>query len=210
MRRLRGMTLIEVTVALALLSLLSVGILAAFRFGQRAYAQITRTNAAVAESAAAQRFLRTRLESAYPFQSSTAMAFRGSLDSLSFTAPAPQSSGTAGFERFEIATRVRNDGSKDLIVRRYLDRNGAAGRASMEPLMERVQLVEWSYRGRDTSSSWTPSWHERDLPALVRLHLSFPRGDARAWTDLIVAPRITEDANCEFDVIALTCREDSP
>mgnify|MGYP006214980911 CR=1 FL=1 len=63
------------------------------------------------------------------------------------------------------------------------------------------------YSPVDDDGVWLDSWRgKQPLPKLVRLRIGFPAGDARRWPELIVSPRITDDANCAFDVVAQRCR----
>jgi hypothetical protein len=39
--------------------------------------------------------------------------------------------------------------------------------------------------------------------------MTFAANDPRTWPDLVMSPRITDDANCEFDVVAQRCRSGS-
>ena len=68
-----------------------------------------------------------------------------------------------------------------------------------------LELVE---RGNgDIEPFWHETWIDRPAPpALVRIRVKFPAGDRRVWPELIVAPRISTDANCVFDVVSQMCR----
>jgi type II secretory pathway component PulJ len=208
------MTLIEVTVAVALLALLSIGLLTSLRFGQRTFEQLNRVDASVADVVAAQRFLRTALESAYPFEAvfgeaRTRYGFEGRHDNLELTAPSPQGSGSSGHYRYEIAVATRTDGTKDLVARGAPDRSDRFHAELEETLLEAIQTVEWSYRGSD--AQWVSRWTDRrDLPQLVSLRVAFAPEDSRRWPELLIAPRITSDANCAFDVVSQSCRGEVP
>lgn len=213
-RRQQGITLIEVLVALLLLSLLSAGIVSVFRFCERAYWQLTRVDAAQRELVAAQRFLRTVLESAYPFNppatSPATMTFAGGPESLTITAPSPLSDGARGHRRYELFLRTQPDSSQKLMVRSSLDRHGAFGPAREELLVEKIQSLSWTYLEDQASAAprWLDRWNASPrLPRLVRLHVEFAAKDARVWPDLIVDPRITHAADCEFDIVAQSCRQ---
>jgi len=68
-----------------------------------------------------------------------------------------------------------------------------------------LELVELANGQIETN--WTDSWVEKPAPpALVRIRLRFGVGDKRRWPELIVAPRISTDANCVFDVVSQMCR----
>ena len=64
-----------------------------------------------------------------------------------------------------------------------------------------VEDLELSYYGapsRDIPAAWYEQWLEASvMPELVRVHVSFPPGDARTWPDLIVRP-ITDAASAIF------------
>lgn len=211
---MQGMTLIEVLVALLLLSLLSAGIVSAFRFCERAYRQLIRVDAAQRELVAAQRFLRTLLESAYPFNPSgtspATVAFAGGPNSLAITAPSPLSGGARGHRRYELFVQTQPDSSRHLMVRSSLDRHGASGSTREEVLVAKIQSLSWTYL--EDSARTAPRWLDRwdgspHPPRLVRLRVEFAAKDARVWPDLIIDPRITHAADCEFDIVAHACRE---
>ncbi len=224
----RGMTLIEVMVALALLSLLSVGIVTAFRLGEHTYRQITEAVTADQEVMGTQRFVRQIIESAHPFQQlegerTAVFGLEGTSNQLALTAPMPQSSGAGGNYRYELIEVTGDHGLKRLTVRWTLDRHGSQGIAPVftigapqeEVLLEGVESVEWGYQGfaeaHESSvtmeSRWSTSWTGPKPPALVRLRVNFPAGSRRHWPELIISPFATDDPECQFDVVSQTCRE---
>ena len=212
-----GMTLIEVLVALALLAMLSVGLTTAFRVGQHAYERITKMDRSYSDVVVAQRFLRNAFESAYPFEPTSASAqptrgIDGAADRLSLTAWMGLGNASAGHRRYVFSLARRGNGRTDLVATSNVDRNGGdADEASTVPpetVIAGIAGVEWSYYDPAMGAAgWRSSWSERKPPALVRLRVAFPIGDSREWPDLVVAPRVTDDANCQFDVVAQACRE---
>lgn len=220
MRGTRGFTLIEMMVALALVALMSVGMLQAYRFSQRALLQTTRVDAAAHDIATTQRLLRRLIEQGYPFEvpatAGGAKASRG-LDGdaarLALSAPAPASAGSTGFYRYTF-----KESAGRLEVSWALDRNGSsenqtAPAAQSEALLEGVQAISIGYlelveRGNgQIEPNWRDEWIDNGaLPALVRIRVTFKPGDSRRWPELIVAPRISADANCVFDVVSQMCR----
>lgn len=222
MKLQQGMTLIEVMVALVLLSMLSVGLFASFRVGQRTYAQVVGRNADSREVVSAQRFLRQIIEAAYPFMPNThqnAFAMQGSTDDLVLSAPAPGYD-DIGFTRYHVFVVTRRDGLKDLMVQYGVDRNGATSSAdSLQPpevIMEKLRGIELSYSPpakpgfAATSTSdpdWQSEWQQQSkFPLLIRVRILFPANDRRVWTELVAAPRVTDAATCEFDVVSQACR----
>jgi general secretion pathway protein J len=214
-----GFTLIEVLVALTLLSLLAVAIATIFSYGQRTYAQIVESRRAALDVATTQRFLRQALETAYPFAlgaGQSRFGFEGKPDSVEFTAMSPQAIGL-GHYRYAVFLHPGANRYFDLVVRSDVDRHGFADERAAalrdEVLLEHVAAVRWAYLGSAHQAAgapprtWQTRWAERKVPALIRLEVEFPPGDSRTWPELLIATQITEDAQCEFDVVAQACRE---
>jgi prepilin-type N-terminal cleavage/methylation domain-containing protein len=209
-----GFTLIEMLVALTLLALLATGIVTTFRLGQRTYGQLVENRRGDLEVVTAQRFLRQALESAYPFAlgaGQTRFGLEGAPDRVEVTAMSPQAV-ALGHYRYALFLRPREDRGFDLVVRSDVDRHGFANEraAGEEVLIERVASVRWSYLGAARGArrpEWQTRWEQRKVPALIRLEVAFPEGDSRTWPELLVATRVTDDAQCEFDVVAQACRE---
>jgi general secretion pathway protein J len=218
-RRCRGFTLIEMLVALALVSLMSVAMIEAYRFSQRTLAQTTRVDAAVHDVAGAQRLLRRVIEQAYPYEIAAGEAhgavygLSGKNAAFEVSAPAPAQAGGLGFYRYRVSLNAKGA----LEVQWGIDRNGTAAPQGTQPQSEeilprieslRVEYLELIER---SNGQIEPQWHETWVdkaapPALVRIRVKFPEGDRRLWPELIVAPRISTDANCVFDVVSQVCR----
>jgi general secretion pathway protein J len=206
-----GFTLIEMTVAMALLGLISVLVFESLRFGQRSYQSATRKGAESWEVFAAQRLLRNLVESAYPQQpgdvgTTAEPGLQGDPQRMFVTAPAPLAMGGAGLYRYEIALRSNATGRNDLVIRWRAQMPDAAGlndRSAEEILLPGVAGLRMSYQ---SATGWSERWAEPGLPQLVRLQVTFAAGDLRTWPDMIATPRITDDANCVFDVVAQRCR----
>lgn len=223
MNRQHGMTLVEALVALVLLSMLSVGIFATFRVGQRTYTQLVSRSAELRSIFLVQRVLRRLVESAYPFQADASrnrFAVNGLKNEIALTAPEP-SQLEGGFSRYRVFAIDRSDGLKDLVVQYGVDRNGLFGEVNSVPtqemLLQKISGIEFAYLpkrnlGSDsdlaTPETWLDTWRDQsDLPALIRIRVQFATTDTRRWIDLIAAPRITDNALCEFDVVAQACRD---
>lgn len=209
-------------VALVLVSLMSVAMLQAYRFSQRALGQITRVDAGAREVADVQRALRRLIEQAYPFevpqadrQQRVARGISGNATRFALSAPAPATSGSVGMYRYAFGAGEGADSGK-LEVSWTLDRNGAVASGNdshREALLEGVESMSIAYLelvelgDGKMEMNWREEWMDRDaLPALVRIRVGFAPGDARRWPEFVVAPRISADANCVFDVVSQMCR----
>jgi prepilin-type N-terminal cleavage/methylation domain-containing protein len=225
---IRGMTLLEMLVALLLLAALSIGILAALRTEHRTYSMILRSDRGSSDVAVTQRLLRRIIESAYPIVAAATktlggFGLEGTREALFLTAPMSQASGAAGLYRYELTLQPRSDGANDLVLRHHLDREGTAAESGRgaesdtekEILLERVRAVRYEYLAKpepdNTGSAslprWADSWHDATLPMLVRSTVDFDPGDLRRWPVLVIAPHLTDDAQCVFDVISGSCRQ---
>jgi len=217
-----GMTLIEVLVALLLLSMLSVGLFATFRVSQRTYAQLVRNDVAARDVLATQRLLRRFIESAYPATPSVLQpryGVEGTQADLELTASAPGYN-DRGYYRYHLFTEMRSDGLKNLIVQYGYDREGGmladarhADAAAQEVLLTGIKDMEFSYlpseesTGAAPDSLWISRWQRRvELPRLIQVEVHFPLNDRRSWPLLFAAPIVTDNARYEFDVVSQTCR----
>jgi general secretion pathway protein J len=219
----RGFTLIEMLVALALVSLMSLAMYQAFRLSQRTLMQVTRIDAASRDVASVQRLLRRVIEEAYPFESPASVSagfakrsLSGTARELEVSAPAVAAEGSRGLYRYRIAFESAPAG--DLIVIWEQDRNGVHAKSDdrmlpREVVLSGIQSLSINYLelieradGR-VEPHWQDSWTDRPaLPALVRIQIEFAPGDKRRWPELLVAPRLSTDANCVFDVVSQACR----
>lgn len=218
-----GLTLIEMVVALALVGMMAAVLFESLRFGQRSYQKTVQRGDDLWQIFASQRLIRSLIENAYPREpAATEMAreygLQGNERSIIVTASAPLANGGGGLYRYEIALRARAAGGNDVVVRWRPDYAATAETAVIaeEVLLERVASVQWSYQGSAQEAAgadvapWRDAWDgQRALPKLVRLRVSFAPADPRRWPELIVAPRLTDDANCLFDVVAQRCRDAS-
>ena len=209
-----GFSLVELLVAITLLSLLSGILMGSLHFGLKAWERGTAHSDQVGNSMVAQQFLRRALEDAYPFFSSgdpsrRRVEFAGSADSVSFLAPATAALGGGGRSRITLSVR-RQEGRADLMVRAEPELGGQAPASGGTRLVANVESVELAYFGKSRSDK-APAWHNRwaeeiALPQLVRVGVRFPAGDARTWPDLVVPPRIGADVGCTYDPLSKLCR----
>jgi general secretion pathway protein J len=212
-RRDAGFTLLELLVAMALLALLMVLLFGGLRFGARAWDSSQAHSTGMDEVRLVQGELQREIEQAYPYWLTTdplnpSIDFHGAPDSMNFLAPVPQV--VAGGGRARIAFERRGDGRYEQLMMRAEPELSSGGNAWEEPLLRNIAFVGFSYYGSENPDE-PPVWHDRwdgarALPTLIRVHVAFPKGDARVWPELIVAPHIVVDANCNYDASTKRCQ----
>jgi general secretion pathway protein J len=204
-----GFTLVELMLALALMGMVTVMLLGSTRFGVAAWARTDALAATAQDLALGRAILARDLETAYPEWSVDEHAvqhvpFEGTDRQLVFLAPAPESMGAAGFVRFTL----RADADR-------LELSGVPELSTVDPppasvLVSGASSTEFAYYGPagiGEAPAWQDHWQGRaQLPLLVRVRVGFPAGDLRKWPDLVVRPRIAEDASCVYDPLSYHCR----
>lgn len=200
--RERGFTLLELLVSMTLLAMLFVLLFGGLRFGMRAWERGTSTADAVDQVRAVQELLRGEIERACPHvipntdpQAPPRVQFAGDSNAVSFLGPAPNAAGSARCVRLSLS--LAPDGKHQRLV---LNING-----NDSDLLRGVQSADLAYLA--DGGVWQSGWSgQRVLPALIRVRVSFPKGDARVWPELFLTPRISAEADCTYDPALKSCR----
>lgn len=183
-----GFTLIEVLVALALLSLLSLVLLASLRFAVAAWQRSSLYSEWADRTLVLQNQLRRFIGDAYPrYLTDDAgrghVAFTGTASSLSFLAPTPVALGGTAHTRFALFVDER-DGRADLVLTSTpeLVQGDASALSSKRLLLNDIRGLEIGYFGKVRSArqaAWHDAWSEQPtLPRLIRIRLHFEIGRA--------------------------------
>jgi general secretion pathway protein J len=196
-----GYTLMEVVVALLLLSLIGLLVTGGMRFGTQAWRRSDQEISAADGALSTQKILRNALVSAVPNLSAGFASFYGRRDRVSFDSPAPPAFASGGIAHFELTLVSYGAGTRlSLTVRSPSNKREAILADSAAPL-------ELSYL--DASAripAWLAVWRNRDrLPDAVRIAGATPVKNAD-WPPLIVRLAIAQDPNCEFDPVSASCR----
>ncbi len=208
-RRQEGFTLIELLVSMTLLGFVFVILFGGLRFGSRAWEKSNGETDATDTVRVVQSLIRNEIARACPRRisagDSTAaprVVFTGTEEALSFLAPAPVSSGLAGCARLALA--VLPDGREERLVLR-IGTGDQPSSVRETDLIKHARSIALAYLDKDTG--WRAGWSdERDLPALVRVRVRFPDGDARVWPELYAAPEISAEADCTYDSNTKSCQ----
>ncbi|WP_316233736.1 prepilin-type N-terminal cleavage/methylation domain-containing protein [Bradyrhizobium sp. SZCCHNPS2010] len=210
-----GFTLVEMIVALAVFSLLSVLLFHNVKFGVQAWRSGSARADELQRSVVTQELLRRLLGNAYPLiikqeALQPRIDFEGGSEAVEFLSEAPVVSGGAGRYRFKLfVDRTRQQ--TDLVMTAAPELASAQDNsASRTLLVSDIDHAELAYFGAPSPGApgrWNDSWEKQsDVPSLVRLRVSFHASDPRTWPDLVVALRVRADVSCVYDPITARCR----
>lgn len=194
-RNARGFTLVEILIAVTLLSVMVLAAMATISTSVRAVrsgeALVSRTDSV----RVSQEFMRRQISQAMPlpFERSEDLGmiyvFEGDGSGLKFVAPMPGHLAQGGPHVQEI--RVVRDGRGVAIEFDHALLNGYEGRAfggGPRPpvrVLEGLERAEFEFRAVDESgelTDWMPSWDSPQFPPLmVRLVAEFPRDRPQRW-----------------------------
>jgi prepilin-type N-terminal cleavage/methylation domain-containing protein len=207
---MRGFSLLELVISLALLGFIAVAMTGGIRFGARAWEASEQKVESVERLQGAQNLLRSLLQRAVPRQLDPSFAvdldlFRGTASALTFTASAPSAFGAEGLTRFEL--RVEGEGAVQRLLLSWQGANDAAPAKTRE-LVAGAEHIAIAYGLRDQNGAirWSDSWSDQSgAPTLVMVRAVFPRGSNRHWPPLIVRTRITHDPFCVYNADTFGC-----
>jgi general secretion pathway protein J len=192
-----GFTLQEVLVALAVLSLLLLGLIQGSHFVLLGWNMQSRLVARTQDLDAVDRTLRRLIVQAKPGSKWEPLTFAGSARSAAFTTivPLPANNGPANngpsAQRADVALVV--DGHRLLLrwtPHIHAIRIGPSLPASTTELLDGVDRLELSYWPASHGGGWTSSWNDSIPPRLVRLRIVFSSPSQARWPDILAAPML--------------------
>lgn len=201
-----GFTLLELLVAMTLLSLIAILVTGGLRLGARAWDAKSEAFERSADIQTVRSFLQRQLSQTYPVSLSdaegTRVAFRGMPDRLTFATLMPTHIGLGGFylvslqatetfDRRRFTTRLRLSRPE-----LSLDELDIPGEDALEStLLEDIAGLQFGYFGPpapDAPPEWLEEWTDPTrLPSLILVRVMFSEDDERQWPPLVVAPMIT-------------------
>lgn len=204
LRRAGGFTLLELLVAIMILSLVMTVAFGAVRLGGRSWeAGIERANASE-EVRAVSDFLRRQFAQMIPTsmgdEGVIQIAFAGDRNSIRFIAPAPRHPAVAGLLVYTLVTEEYAAGQR--LVLSYAPFDPGAGDLPEAESDQHLILAEgfaaisfefFGKRAADSKPSWHAEWQddEENLPELVRIRLVAMNGKGN-WPELVLNVRVEE------------------
>jgi general secretion pathway protein J len=183
---MKGFTLIEVLVALAVLGFLMLGLSQGLRFGLAAWDSQARLLARGGELDIADRALRRIVTQLVPTDDPQHPGLRGTATTLEAVTELPLA---AALPTRQASIGLGVDRAGRLLLRwtPYLHarRLGPPPPAEESELLRGVARLDIAYW---SGGAWLAGWARMELPELVRIRLVFAREDPRRWPDIVAAP----------------------
>jgi general secretion pathway protein J len=208
-RRARGFTLLEMTIALALLALMSAILFGSLRLASRSWDSGEAKAAQASDIRQTEQFLREHLTSQYPLRLRKVielpLLFSGTSDELRYAAAMPARIDDGGIYYFRLAVAKNGDKSRLVLERVVPDLDATSDieftDAQRSVLADDIEQIRFEYYGRDKGSAdaveptWRDRWDDKQkLPLLMRIEIRPAKG--APWPVLIVEPRRAPEAGC--------------
>jgi choline-sulfatase len=207
-RRDKGFTLIELSIALVLLALMASTLYGSLSLAGTSWDRGEAKAQQTGEMRLTEDFLRRTLTSQHPLRLQKVVEkplyFAGTRDSLSYAAALPGRAG-AGMYYFRVAVTPNGDKSR-LTLSRAIPDYAAQGvpdfsGADFSVLADNIREAHFGYFGRDPGAAdiVNPTWRDRwddpqRLPDLIRIDVTSASG--APWPTLFVEPRLAPEIGC--------------
>ena len=205
--RSAGFTLVELLLAITLMSILLAltytGLRAATRASERGEVML----AATGGMRASHQFVRRQLNQMLPLAFSVSddanemrIVFLGDSKSIQYVAPMPGYLGSGGPQVQLLELANGNDGSVLQFSHALLQGYEEASLLDRDPviLLEAVDSADFEFLGVDEEgelTTWTSNWDQPDvLPIAVRLNIDFTDDTQLQWPELVAGVRIDASA----------------
>ncbi len=184
-----GFTLLEILVALVVLAVLLLGLRQGVAVGVSASEAQARLVAGREDLDTVARALRRLVEHMDPGTELEPVHLDAGPHALAFPTELP--AGTV-LQQPSIDAALLVTGAGQLVLR-WTPRRHAVRLAPPSPpretnLLRGVAGLDIAYWRPSSGGAWVSEWPGPGLPALVRLRVTFPRGDRRHWPDIVAAP----------------------
>jgi general secretion pathway protein J len=214
----RGFTLLEMLVALAVLSAISTVMLGAIVSVRQVTRQLVLHESENAQVAAAQGILRAKIEGlrALPHagRATGVVDLEGDDQHLSFYAPPLDRNAPGSLHAFRLLRMATGDlilfSASSLTEDLDLRARSLVG-WDRTKLLDGVDELSISYFGPSADAPggrWQRFWRDRaQPPQLIRIGLKFAAEDRRSWPELVIRPSVTLNMACKFDAVTSRCSD---
>lgn len=196
--KLTGFTLLEVMLAMTLLSIMVVLLFSSLKISADSWNKGESKIAEVNEKAVVYQFFKRHIPSIRPLWDDFSgddrrFSFKGDENKLQFVSAFPESAERKGFQLFEIVFDKADKGEVKVILKPFypaLDQEG--WEAEEVILLQQVEAFEISYFAKDMMDSegvWNSSWMEKEtLPALLKIKITLK--NQSYWPEMIFALKL--------------------
>lgn len=196
-----GYSLIELVVALLLLSMVALAAQSGLHFGTQVWRSSEETLSGGHKIWTAQSVLRQVVSHALPRFKGEYVTFSGEPGFLAFDALPPEAFARFGVARVTLSLRRKSSGQSLEIAMEPL-RNNAGKKTAI--LAEGLHDLSFTYLDENgPKGTWLSSWRDRShLPVSVRITAS----DADDWPPMTIRLVVAETPTCTYDPDILSCR----
>lgn len=201
---LRGFTLIEVLIAMTLLSIMVVLLFSSLKICADSWEKGENKITDVNEVAAVYNFFQRHLSAAKPLwndfsEEEKTFSFQGKAKALQFVSAFPASAGRSGLQLFSLRLQEEDN---DRLVKVTLTpffpvAEGEEWRKEEVSLIKHVSDFTLAYFGSDdgvSESSWRDEWLDKDIqPRLVKINIKLENGIY--WPEMIIDLKVTGATN---------------
>ncbi|MDO8845399.1 prepilin-type N-terminal cleavage/methylation domain-containing protein [Methylicorpusculum sp.] len=199
--RQKGFTLIEIMMAMTLLSLMMVLLFGALRISAQSWEVGEGKVAQVSETAMVYQFFRRHLAIAQPLwhdfseDEERAFSFRGTAESVQFVSPLPASAARPGLQVFTVYLQQENGNNalKVSIKPFFPSSDEQAWQDEDVVILTHVSLFQMSYFESDPlseSGGWQQEWVDREtLPSLIKIRIA--RDNELYWPDMVIPVKLS-------------------
>jgi len=203
-----GFTLLELMVALTLLSFLTILLYESARVGINTWRRSGETLRELNHVRIAQAVISRDLQEAYPLyvedDNKSHIRFDGRSDQLMILTADQSHPGVLT----QVSIKLQKKGDGFSLIRKSVLELSSNGIPATTTLLQHVRTVKFTYFGavEHEEPKWLPAWRDKSmLPELVRVQIQLDGRGRSVSPDWIIAPRLAADATCVLNALTHSC-----